>query len=385
MDREIFGQRFLEAATLALDYGRTYIEEPLPGALRFRVFLNSAHGGPASPDEVLFPEDSKLILQTKNLSAAEVVKLLWRDDLVPEWVDLCVAGATAATTIVDVLVCGRFTSDESRFCQVRAGQSLLHASGVALPAAHDKTRKLSIYLASSCWSQDELERVRTNARKVEVLELCGPAFTDGIVASLAFPKLTVLSMAHAVLEGRGLALLENVPSLCTLRIKLENADAFDFGHLSIAKVLTTASFRGLPRALRGLARMPSALPAVTDLTLGGSSEEVDAELDMPNVGALTLDLPGVPDWVVPSRTLRSLHVHAAQADDAAVLALLERCPSMLETVGLRGTPVTDAIFSALGRLDRLTYLDVVDTGVGREALVRFARARPKLTYLPRHP
>lgn len=84
--------------------------EPLTEPLRFRVALNESYdGNPLDPDERVFPDDSGIErgLALLRCSAEQVVELLWRDGLVPEWVNLSVCTKLPAATLIEVRCCGR--------------------------------------------------------------------------------------------------------------------------------------------------------------------------------------------------------------------------------------------------------------------------------------
>ena len=63
---------------------------------------------------------------------------------------------------------------------------------------------------------------------------------------------------------------------------------------------------------------------------------------------------------------------------------LESGCESFESVGLRGTPVSDAVFGVLARMPGLSYVDLVGTDITRDALQAFTSARPGLKHYPRN-
>lgn len=391
MERELFTRRLLEAAVSARDFARTFIEEPLPDAMRFRVQLNSSHDANASPDFKLYPEDSspERARAHHDLSANEVVDLLWRDGLVPQWIDVQVVDERGDFTLLEILACGRFIADESRLYYTWTEIAPFGPKGPTLPVDYVEGQRFSIHDRASCSSPADLERLRAHASKVSFLTLDGPAFDDAVLATgLDFVKVSVLEIAGAPLRGDGLAGLRGLPRLRHLRATLVDVESFDLQGLSVMEALESLSIQSLPSELRGARRLADALPGLQELALGSTSRtRADAPIALPGVKRLTLAFPNLPGWVHPSSSLRDLSIHAQQADDADadVTRFLAGCPAALETLSLSRTPVTDAILAHLERFERLQYLGVAETNVSPAALERFAAARPKLRYAPRKP
>jgi hypothetical protein len=135
VEYRLFKQRFHDAAARARDFARRYLEEPLPEALSFHLYLNQSVDLYASSDFKLFPEDSSEVhaVKLKHLSAEEVLATLWREGLVPQWVNLTVVGETGNTTLIEVLACGRFIGDEARLYHADEGYAPFHVLGPTFP------------------------------------------------------------------------------------------------------------------------------------------------------------------------------------------------------------------------------------------------------------
>lgn len=114
MDRSTFEQHFLTAAWEARHFAGRYVVQPLPYRMVFRVYPNqSCDENPRVGDEEVFPEES---LDDGRYhgpwTAEEVVRFLWRDGKVPEWIDISVESADGCCTVVALRCCGRFTAQE---------------------------------------------------------------------------------------------------------------------------------------------------------------------------------------------------------------------------------------------------------------------------------
>jgi hypothetical protein len=132
LDLEIFRARFVEAAKACRDSARGFLEQSLPEPIRFDVVLNASYdGNPLHADEQVFPDDvsQRPASATSRMLEDEVVQLLFRNGLVPEWVNLAVVGTDAEATIIEVVVCGRFTANENRLYHADEGRPPFHVLG----------------------------------------------------------------------------------------------------------------------------------------------------------------------------------------------------------------------------------------------------------------
>ncbi len=387
MQRDVFERRLLAASVCARDFARTFVEEPLPDAMRFDVHLNSSYDGNAGPEVRLFPEDSseRSALRTKDSSSFEVVDLLWRDGLVPEWVDLTVEGETGDATLVEVLACGRFSGDETTLYYTWTDHAPFGPKGPALPVGYVEGQRFSIYDRSSCRSLERLARTMQHASKIWSLALHGLVFDDEVLSrTLESSSLEILEIRGAAVLGAGLRCLARLPKLRVLRLTSGDVEALSLAALPPSARLDVLAIENLPRTVHGAGRLVAAAPNLTSLTLRGpAATTADAVVAPPLLAELHLTFPHVPTWVRPGPRLRTLSVHAPASNDCEVAGLLAEAPLELENLDLRGTPVTDALFDSLARFPGLRYLDVVDTAVTTGALERFTGVRPSLRFHPR--
>jgi hypothetical protein len=114
MDRDIFLDRLLGASKLCQEFAKTLVSDSLPAACMFWVLLNCSYDGNALKDgEVVFPNDvQEHGDRIGPLLADEVVSLLWRDGMIPEWIDISVYDADERITYFKLGCCGRFTRQE---------------------------------------------------------------------------------------------------------------------------------------------------------------------------------------------------------------------------------------------------------------------------------
>jgi hypothetical protein len=389
VERATFEQRLLHAAARARDFACKFIAEPLPDALLFRVHLNSSYDLNAGADFRLYPEDStdSRVLATKGLTAGQAVDELWRDGWVPQWINISVVGETGAATVIELVACGRFTADETDLYYLHTDVAPFGIKGPVLPFDFVEGQRFSIYTRSSCYTLAELARARRNAAKVWSLQLEGPAFDDGVLATqLAFSNLRILELHRAPLGGRGLVGLAGLPSLAHLRMELGASDRLDLGVLPRLEALESFSLKRMPGELAGVGRLATALPNLRELWLASDrNPRVDAELSMPALECIGLELPDVPRWIVMPRALRRLFLRATTATDDDVCRVLAACPDQLEHVDLSGSPVSDRVLAALDRFAGLRVLSAHDTRIAHEVLWRFAAQRSNLECRPRPP
>jgi hypothetical protein len=111
MDRDLFVDRLLRASERCRLFTTQFVIDSLPSAHAFWVALNCSYDGDLGPDEVVFPDDvQKHGSRVGPLDVESVVSLLWRDRMVPEWIDMMVWASDEHTTYFELTCCGRFTS-----------------------------------------------------------------------------------------------------------------------------------------------------------------------------------------------------------------------------------------------------------------------------------
>jgi len=128
-----------EAVRMAFDTGQKYVKQALPTSLVFDVYPNqSFDGNPLAEDEQLFPEESRAQDDPIRMEAeAQVVEFLWRDEKVPEWIDINVASATKQHTHIRLICCGRFTATDKLLYHQQGGIPPFSVKSPWLPPGYD--------------------------------------------------------------------------------------------------------------------------------------------------------------------------------------------------------------------------------------------------------
>jgi hypothetical protein len=110
MDKVTFSERLREITAINRDFAARFVSNELPLSSRYVVRLNqSFDGNPLKQGERVFPNDTDPAMP---LAADEVVDLLCRNNLVPEWIDISIERADSEHTYFQLLCCGRFTADD---------------------------------------------------------------------------------------------------------------------------------------------------------------------------------------------------------------------------------------------------------------------------------
>ena len=117
MDESTFRERLLRAEQETVQFSRNYVVDELPDTYVFIVFPNK-HGEEKKlvGDAEVFPEDSLPRGQFLGpLDADDVVKYLWRNGKVPEWINVNVRAVEDGATVIQLICCGHFTSLPANF------------------------------------------------------------------------------------------------------------------------------------------------------------------------------------------------------------------------------------------------------------------------------
>ncbi len=135
MNKEAFTDLLHRISKADLEFASTLVSNPLPESFRYFIHLNqSFDDNLLRPDERVFPADSaKFGERVGPVPASVVADLLWRDGLLPEWVDISVELVDAEHTYFQLLCCGRFTADESRLYYSDHGQGPFGIKSPRLP------------------------------------------------------------------------------------------------------------------------------------------------------------------------------------------------------------------------------------------------------------
>ena len=134
MDRDELRDLLKRCTTECLTYSREFLIDRLPDDVIYWLYANQSYDGhPPEPDEVLYPEDSLGRHQRRELDDDGVVRFLWREGRVPEWVDMTVVDVDDDHTFIELLCCGRFTANRQRLYYERQGRGPFGVKGPYLP------------------------------------------------------------------------------------------------------------------------------------------------------------------------------------------------------------------------------------------------------------
>jgi hypothetical protein len=138
MDKAEFAKLFHEASAASVSFARTFVSDYLPDSTIYEVFPNQSYDGhPLHPDERVFPEDELPRDEFHLMNADQVIEFLWRDGMVPEWIDLSVVSTAGQQTVVELFCCGRFTANNDLLYYNHANLGPFGVKGPALPRAYD--------------------------------------------------------------------------------------------------------------------------------------------------------------------------------------------------------------------------------------------------------
>jgi hypothetical protein len=139
MDQATFAQRALASCERAVAFARQFVIQALPSQYALLVFPNSSCDFNLVDGEFVFPDES--LPEDTYLGPMDVpgfVQHFWRNGNVPEWIDINVGGMTDDTTLLEVLVCGRFTANDDRLYHRESGSPPFHVVGPCLPPDWDR-------------------------------------------------------------------------------------------------------------------------------------------------------------------------------------------------------------------------------------------------------
>lgn len=406
MDRITFASRLADAAQHAVEFAREHVHEHLPDDVRFRVALNSSYdGNPLHPDERVYPDDRRAhpSERVSRLDIDELVDLLWRDGAVPEWIDFSVEAADQEATIVEVMSCGRFTTNEALLYHQREGRPPFHVLGPALPpeSMRDGPGRFSLWWSTAAFDSTSFERAVAHADKVRILALRGRWVDDSVLADVrAFDRLVTLTVEGPSASGEGLTSLEG-STVEHVSLTQVSARRLHLTGLAGLPCLRSIAVAGNPDAVDGLDALAGRtnvdsvtvrVPALTD---------VGVVARLPSLRDLRLDTSGVSSLapLARAKSLRHLSLDETPVTDdemkpVAGLALetislghtaitdlgIERLihNPHLRRLSLVGTAITDASLEALAALPRLDRIDVRQTRVAAAGVAALRKQRSNL-------
>ncbi|GAA2624661.1 hypothetical protein GCM10010399_65040 [Dactylosporangium fulvum] len=353
----------------------------MPETLVLRVRLNRSYDGhPPRPGEVRYPGDSawRRAAELSRCDPETAVSELWRDGRVPEWVNLAVAGRTGTATVVEVVCCGRFTDDDARLYHAEEGTPPFHVVSPILPPQYDGT-PFSVHAGAECWGRADLDDLTAVADRVRSFDLMTDEFDGESLAAVPdLPRLEVFRHRVCTLRADALSAFARFPGLRTLSLYLADSRAFHAGAGGRQlPALTHVALTGLPSRPWDHAILAEAAPAVSTLSLGAAQTLWLDGTWSPSVRSLNLEAADVAGSTLLPAQLDRLRVNLTAGTDEMVAGLLVGVTE-LDSLSLRGTPVTDAIVPLIDRLG-LRHVDLAGTAVSTATVHRFRPAPPGTT------
>ncbi|MBK6895845.1 MAG: hypothetical protein IPH06_04570 [Alphaproteobacteria bacterium] len=148
ISREGFAKNLDISARLARDFTRKFVTNTLPDAMTYIVSLNCSYDKNLREGEKTFPEDLENPVRYFD-NQEDIVNLLWRDGLVPEWIDLHVFKADENFTHINLACCGRFTSNKQLIYHMYEYAPFIE-KGPALPTGYKEGVKFDLH-----WRQNK--------------------------------------------------------------------------------------------------------------------------------------------------------------------------------------------------------------------------------------
>jgi len=139
MDKATFTELLNRISVANRDFAAGCVTNQLPDSFLYFVHLNQSNDKQIKLGEHIFPNDISVYGERVGpIAAPTVVDLLWRDGLIPEWIDISVERSDAEHTYFEILCCGRFTADDALLYYVSRGQGPFGSKSPRLPPSWSK-------------------------------------------------------------------------------------------------------------------------------------------------------------------------------------------------------------------------------------------------------
>lgn len=132
ISKEGFKKNLILASKETVEFTRTLVYNKLPENIRYKIYLNCSYDENLEKGEKTFSEDLKNRSRKIN-EPDEIVKLLWRNGLVPEWINVTVYDVDDNFTYLMLECCGRFSSKPKQMYHIHEGKAPFHILGPPMP------------------------------------------------------------------------------------------------------------------------------------------------------------------------------------------------------------------------------------------------------------
>lgn len=143
VERQAFLDRLNHATQRATALAREMVINHLPTPVQYALLLNQSYdGNPLGPAERVFLKDMRTH-EPAPVDGEQVVKALWRNGEVPEWIDINVEAAGEEWTLVNLRCCGRYTAMDEHLYHQAEGHPPFHVHSPPMPPGmwKDKSRE----------------------------------------------------------------------------------------------------------------------------------------------------------------------------------------------------------------------------------------------------
>lgn len=143
MEKTTFLQHLRDAAIRSHDNALQFVSNELRPPFHYHVLLNqSFDGNPLAEGEHILPDmRARGEKSTGPMTDQEVVELLWREGMVPEWIDVTPYSSDGTGTYFQLRCCGRFASKDDLLYHKEERYPPFHAPGVIIPPGWKSVEK----------------------------------------------------------------------------------------------------------------------------------------------------------------------------------------------------------------------------------------------------
>ena len=145
MDQEVLAQRLELATRQALEFTRRYVWNALPA--RCQYLLRPGLLGPkpvVQGGQLVFPkagrQDGEEVEESGPLEVAGVVAHLWREGMIPAWININVYAAHETMTYLELHWCGDFTDQDRSLYYQDSDTCPIQVLGPPLPPRWDEEK-----------------------------------------------------------------------------------------------------------------------------------------------------------------------------------------------------------------------------------------------------
>ena len=131
MNGNEFCKRFQLASYFCRDFTNRHIKEELPSALLYNFALTQRKS--VDGEKIVLNGEAFLKKQLVGLSPKEAANILFKNDLVPVWIDLFVGDFDESTTYIEVTFSEDYTADDSVLFHPKEGFPPFHVVGPTVP------------------------------------------------------------------------------------------------------------------------------------------------------------------------------------------------------------------------------------------------------------